>query len=132
MTKKLYVNVKIFFKNPYVARLDHEAPYGTVDLCLIPSFREAKSKAYKLICGTYGYTNPVYEGSTDLTQPWYSPAGLLRGNLSTPRSYWCFKHEMDALQFRMMIGTRATRVYMWPDSLNFTIFDFTENKEGDS
>jgi hypothetical protein len=115
--KKIHSNVKIFFANPYVVRVTHEQEEPNAEL----EFGKLTRKIYKLIHGTYGHTKLLYE--EDKGDP-FSLNSLFVYN-PVRRSYWCFKDEQDALQFRLMVGNSATRVHMWPECL-FTIHEIIE------
>ena len=118
MTKKIHVRTKIFFSNPYVVRIDHNTDDG---LGSTAGFRKIKTQAYKSIQGTWGWSPPEYEiikkDDKKIVNHW---AGIF--DESILRSYWCFANDLDALQFRLMIGNNASQVYMWPERW-FTIYE---------
>lgn len=98
-----------------------------------PSYRSALKIARSNIGGTWGCSQPEYEiirkiSPVDFTA--LSPANQLNAIFAGVgdgkyRSYWCFSDEMDALQFRLSIGTPAIQVFMWPD-LWFTVTEITD------
>jgi hypothetical protein len=126
MTKKLHVRTKIFFDNAYVVRVDHEEAGTSFNDPLPKSFTDLRSRAYKLIEGTWGFSRPVHEfirGESDGT----ALSSLFDGK-SVLRSYWCFKSDIDALQFRLMAGNGAKQVHLWPEKW-FTIHEVVESNE---
>ncbi len=108
MTRKLHTRTKIFFPDAYVIRVDHPEIGWTHASGYPSSFNVIRHRAYKLIGGTWGYTTPNFEFLSDQNV--------------VSRSYWCFRDEEDALQFRLMIGNNTTRVYLWPEKF-FTIHE---------
>ncbi len=117
MIRRLHTNVKIFFPNPYVVRLEHDdAAFDQHPI----SFMKLTSRVRKVIQGTWGFSRPEFEvvGSPHGVDPWKTIC----------RSYWCFKDEIDALQFRLMLDSRATQVRMWPERV-FTIHETVETDE---
>lgn len=133
MIKRLYTKTKIFFPNPYVIRLDHDGPDSTV---VSSSFRYALKMARKNIQGTWGYCEPEHE--IIRTMPAVNVNAMnIQNQLQTVfseigevkmRSYWCFADKIDALQFRLAVGTTATHVNMWPERW-FTIQEVAEADE---
>jgi len=133
MTKRLHTKVKIFFPNPYVIRLEHE-DYG-IDGDP-PSFLKLTPRVTKQIQGTWGFARPEYETvktrSVSLSPTLiknYPPAGPFMNVFdykSSCFSYWCFKDEMDALQFRLMTDNKAIQVLIWPKRY-FTIHEYIED-----
>ena len=115
MIKRLHTRVKIFFPNPYVVRLDHDDKSGDQELV---SFMKLTTRERQLIYGTWGFSRPEYE-VVNSNDPGYK---------YMCRSYWCFKDEMDALQFKLITEGNAVRVYMWPKKL-FTIHEVVEADE---
>src|SRR5271165_4189356 len=113
MSRKIHPKTKIFFKDPYVVRIDHNDRDGIyIPAETNPYFRELKTKTYKLVKGTWGYSLPQFEkGPNDKLD---LLASLFTSNMVL-RSYWCFEDELDALQFRLMIGEPATHVHVWPE-----------------
>ena len=124
MSTRIHTNSKIFFSDPYVVRVDFESEAGYLgSIEHTNEFRKLKSKTYKLIQGTWGWSHPEYEIIEDgsLGKGHWSPSvGLLR-------SYFCFKDEIDALQFRLMLENKAKQVYMWPER-KFTIHEVVESE----
>jgi len=143
MTKLLHTRTKIFFPDPYVVRMEYGAD-TTMDSAE-SDYRKVTRNAYKLIQGTWGYTKLEYEQSqTKNDHNHVAPPGpnhfngmnqaQILGTLFSPdwshvlRGYLCFKDELDALQFRLSIDTRAIQVRMWP-SRWFTIHEVVEENE---
>lgn len=124
MTKKLHTHTKIFFPHPYVVRVDHEE-LGNYNAPLPKSYTDLKSRAYKLIQGTWGVSGPNFEMIGDPV----ANVTAIFSTISVMRSYWCFQNEVDALQFRLMVGTNAIQVRMWPESVWFTIHEVEESNE---
>ena len=133
MIKKLYTKTKIFFPSPYVVRLDHEEDDAII---VSSSYRSALKMARKNIHGTWGYCVPQYEIIRTISPDQFnamSPMNQLNtlfigAGEGKMRSYWCFADEMDALQFRLAIGTSATHVDMWPERF-FTIQEVIKTDE---
>jgi len=141
MTKLLHSRSKIFFPNPYVVRVEYLS--NQPEYVIEADYRRVTRRAYKLIQGTWGYS-PL---DTDVIQikndhGHTSPPGSNHFNgmsqhqimtsLFDPdwqtvyRGYCCFKDELDALQFRLSIDTRAIQVVMWPKNIVFTIHEVME------
>lgn len=135
MTKRLHAGTKIFFPNPYVLRLTYDS-VGAHEF----EWNQLMRRAYKVITGTWGHTSiefETFQKSNKHNHPappgsghfvGMSPTAVI-GSLfesdwvSEPRAYVCFKHEMDALQFRLTIDTKAIRVNMWPSDRLFRIHE---------
>lgn len=138
ITKLLHTRTKIFFSNPYVVRIEYKDNQSESDIRT--DYRKITRNAYKLITGTWGYSELEHEFITPRSP---NPA-LLAGSNGTSmnqvlwalsddsifvyRGYFCFKDELDALQFRLTIDTRAIQVKMWP-TLWFTIHEIVEIDE---
>jgi len=134
MTRRLlHTRTKIFFPDPYVVRLE----YGDVPRFDAESdYRKVIHNAYRLIGGTWGYSNLEYE-MTQIKSEAPVVSGIFNGvNITSldnswehlPRCYFCFKDELDALQFRLSISTRAIQVRIWPERW-FTIHEVVETDE---
>lgn len=137
ITKLLHTRSKIFFPSPYVVRLEYGHDQSETNVSA--DYRKIIRNAYKLIKGTWGYSKLEYEIITPR-----SPSPLVAGSNGTSmqqilwswsddsvcvhRGYLCFKDELDALQFRLTIATRAIQVKMWP-TLWFTIHEVVETNE---
>ena len=133
MTKRLFTQSKIYFNNPYVVRVDHEDAVGFAwgELESV-SYRTLVKQIRNSIHGTWGYSKQIMEQT-----PVDSAANISFNNVfgtmatsyskSIICSYWCFKDEMDALQFRLTIGNNARQVLMWPDRIRFTIYELIED-----
>jgi len=140
MVKKLHTNTKIFFPDPYMVRIEFA---DTVQHEAEAEYRKITRSAYKLIKGTWGYTQLEYESwqTKNDTEP-YDPvltttsaslsnifSSLFDNNYITRlRGYICFADEMDALQFRLSISARSQQVTMWPKR-EFTIHEVVEIDE---
>ena len=131
-SKRLRTRTKIFFPNPHVVRLDYE------DASIIEAeaaFRKIIRSAYRLIEGTWGYSELRYE-FVGMKAGDFSPTIVFNGishssfNETThmPRGYLCFENELDALQFRLSISTKAFHVKLWP-ACWFTIHEVVETDE---
>ena len=133
MTRKIHLNSKIFFSNPYVIRLYHEDISFFIEPTSVKSFLEPKKLAYKNIKGTWGYSVPTFESISKRNENPLDDLQRLRALFAQKEfytSYWCFQHEIDALQFRMMVGNKAERIYMWNSARLFTIHEYIEeNRE---
>ncbi len=140
MTKKLHTKVKIFFPDPYVVRLDY--PDTTLEKAET-EHRALVRHIYKNFSGTWGHTNLAYEmhqTKNDHKHPappgpthyaGMSPGAVLSSLFDSDwvqmiRTYFVFKDEMDATQFRLSIDTKAIRVHMWPSDRLFTIHEVTD------
>jgi hypothetical protein len=143
VTKLLHTHSKIFFKNPYVVMVEYPAGVP-LDNCET-EHRKLTRNAYKLLKGTWGYCKLEYEMckvKNDHNNPLPPGPGHLGG--MTPnavlsvlldpdyvhlaRGYFCFKDELDALQFRLSLDTTAKQVLMWPERW-FTIHEVVEDNE---
>lgn len=127
MTKKLHTKSKIFFKNPYVVRVQFD-PNTREDV--EQAYRKIWKRAYREIKGTWGYSPLELEHVPSKAED--NTAGfngvnlqMLFGTNFFYRGYFCFKDEIDALQFRLSIDTTSTHVNMWPSRL-FTIHELEE------
>jgi hypothetical protein len=126
MTRKLHTRTKIFFENPYVIRVDHEENPNLLFTQPLPkSFSDLRSRAYKLIQGTWGFSRPQIETQQEDNGILTS---LFNGRMVI-RSYWCFRNDIDALQFRLMVGNNAKQIHLWPSSIWFTIHEVVESNE---
>jgi|SRR5271165_679183 len=130
MIKKLHTCTKIFFPNPYVVRVDHEEAVAS-HLALLPkSFTDLRSRAYKLIQGTWGFSKPNFEMIVDPQDFSIATIAVLFSSpVSVMRSYWYIQNEIDALQFRLMVSEKAIQVRVWPETVRFTIHEVIESNE---
>lgn len=128
MARRIHTNSKIFFPDPYIVRIEY--PDQTEESCS-SEFIKMRRKTYKLIRGTWGHTNLETEmiGNPNDTRIYSSVTPM--GNFFMPRAYFCFQGEMDVLQFRLSINTRAIQVHMWPSTLKFTIHEYYADTEED-
>ncbi len=131
MTRRYHGNTKIFFPNPYVIRVSYsnDIPEQTVN----DNYRKVIRQAYKLIKGTWGYTTLEYESFSIKKESVLSaPVGvhtLFDSDYVARRGYFCFKDEMDALQFRLSIDTNSVHIHMWPSERKFIIHEYLEPDE---
>jgi len=140
----LHLQSKIFFPNPYVVRVEYlgNQPESAIEV----DYRRVTRNAYKLIQGTWGYSpldHEVVQVKNDHGHIAPPGSSHFNGMSSTQivvslldpdwqtvrRGYLCFKDELDALQFRLSIDTRAIQVVMWPNKITFTIHEITEADE---
>jgi hypothetical protein len=131
-TRRIHTNTKIFFPDPYVVRLEY--PDDTVESATV-DFMKVRRRAYKNITGTWGHSILQVELVEQPTDENLSPPSPLTFYLHdnkkfVPRAYFCFKDELDVLQFKLSVDARAIQVHMWP-SLKFTIHEYIEESEGD-
>jgi hypothetical protein len=141
--KRLHPRTKIFFKSPYVVRMEYPAEISLEDA--EKDYRKLTRRAYRLIAGTWGYCSlepEMVKVKDEFNHPAPPgpghfagmPAGLQIASLFDPdyqqriRGYLCFKDELDALQFRLTISTAAIQVRMWPERW-FTIHEVVETDE---
>lgn len=143
MTKLLHTRSKIFFPDPYVVRMEYSHDILWDEAAI--DYRKVTRNAYKLIHGTWGYSAlqseqiKVKDENVRVCQPY--PAFFNGINqvqiigalfdvdwVQVSRGYLCFKDELDALQFRLSIDTRAMEVKMWP-ACWFTIHEVVETDE---
>src|SRR4051812_10395221 len=120
--KRLHTNTKIFFSNPYVVQVEFS---DLVQNEAESQYRKIIRSSYKLIKGTWGYSQLEYENwqtkndpepfdSVQVISPSLSnifPSPFDNNNYITRlRGYVCFADVMDALQFRLSISTKAKQV----------------------
>jgi len=125
--KKLHPLTKIFFPNPYVLRIDYSGENGS-----FKEYGKLMRKTYKLIQGTWGYSQLEYETVQIKNDHGHTSApgsSFFSGMSSTAvisslldpdyanrlSGYVCFKDEGDALQFRLSIEVKSVHVCMWPE-----------------
>ncbi len=124
MSKKLHVASDVIFDNPYVVRVNHtESTNGNYNLL---EFRKILKLAKELIHGTWGYSNAEYEELVDKSDVRHGGLSIIVHKYEC-RSYWVFKDNIDALQFRLTVGDKATHVHMWPTKIKFTITEYTND-----
>lgn len=116
MKRNIHINSNIFFKDPYIVRLAHDDDDG------MKPFIKLKNRCFKTFINTWGFSSPEYEQSCKeddiLNLNWF---------ITSLRSYWCFKDEQDALQFRLMTDNSAIRVHMWPKNIKFMIYEYVDD-----
>ena len=133
ISRKLHSRTKIFFPNPYVVRIQYINLTGAID-----NYRKIIKNTYNLIKGTWGYSTLEDESveikdanESVLTSYKVSMNNQTLGafwgvsSFMVKRGYICFKDEIDAMQFRLMIDANAIRVNMWPVKW-FTIHEYIE------
>jgi hypothetical protein len=116
MTKQLYTGAKIPFDKPYVLLLDHD----TADLA---DFSKILKSARSNITGSWGHSYPEQETLWSHIQD-RSP-GMYPTLEFRTRSYWVFRDEIDALQFRLSVK-ESIHVHMWPSRTKFTVYIVTD------
>lgn len=135
--KRLHTKSKIFFPNPYMVRV--EFPTGEDNANW--EYGKMIRSAYRLLQGTWGYSELAYEIWNTDPEP-KIPFTQLTANqqiaslfaitttdfTSLLRGYVCFADEMDALQFRLTIDVKSIQVLMWPKK-EFTIHEVVEEDE---
>ena len=110
MSRKIHTRTKIFFKNPYVVRVEYaESGYQEATV----EYSKLTRKTYRLMQGTWGHTTLEHE----LTRNIFSAGNALDDtyDYGKLRGYFCFQDEDDALQFRLSIDATAIKVNMWPE-----------------
>lgn len=141
MTRRLHTNSKIFFKDPYVLRLDYSPDIVDVD----SNYRTLIRRAYRLMQGTWGYSIIFREHAkikNDYNQTFPPGPNHFKGMAQNlvisslfnpdwvliPRAYLCFEDKDDALQFRLSVAESALHVKIWPSCL-FTIHEVLKDGE---
>lgn len=102
---RLLVDSKLTFKNPYVVRISLISDEDRVH-----EFFKIKKKIYNTTCGSWGYSQVIYE-----------PSAVLSSNMFVV--YIAFEDLIDATRF-MLSTDNAKRVFMWPSGCRFTIHEF--------
>jgi hypothetical protein len=121
--KQIHTNSEIIFKDPYVVRIEY--PEISIDEYQL-LFSKLTRQTYRRIKGTWGHTKLICERIQ--TRPNIHPPGsissLFEDNHETRfRAYFCFKHEEDALQFRLTSDIATAHVHMWPTTATYTIHE---------
>ena len=141
MTSKLIrTQSKIFFPNPYVVRVEYDG--NQFDTTTDAAYRKLVRNTYRLIKGTWGHSALIFEvirsedpaisaqaQALTQTQIWAAIFSSVAPTYTARRGYFCFKDELDALQFRLSIDTTAIQVVMWPNDVRFTIHEVVETDE---
>jgi hypothetical protein len=107
-TRIIHTHTKICFVNPIVVKITFE----DIDLAVSVHSKICRS-LYKLVKDTYGYTTDTSFEVSD-SEHAYDCKKV---------SYFCFKDELDALQFMLTHKNIAKRVKIWPE-VYFTIHRF--------
>jgi hypothetical protein len=132
--KRLHTNSKISFPNPYVVRVEYLAADNSFEWSM-SDYRKSIKQAYRLIEGTWGYSTLEIEsisvrsieeinqiGLNGMNQAQIFAAIFDPSTVTAYRAYVCFQNELDAMQFRLTISSRAMHVIMWPER-KFTIHE---------
>lgn len=135
MTWNLHTNIKIPFKDPYVVRIQYDETVSGIDDQ--KHFRDLTKKTRKTIHGSWGFSYPELEKIPvpveELAQTTSSPTVVFYSDSFKylNRGYFCFNDEIDALQFRLGLGSdiKAVQVVMWPKNRLFTIHEVVETDE---
>jgi hypothetical protein len=145
--KALRTQSKIFFPDPYVVRVQYDG--SLLDTQTDAAYRNLLRRTYKSIQGTWGHSALLFETlpTSKENQPPLIPPASAQTTLtpslintiyasifssdmySVKRGYFCFKDELDALQFRLSIDVTAVQVIMWPKETLFTIHEVVEVDE---
>lgn len=138
MTRRLLTKSKIYFANAHVVRLDYTSS-PELDKCRAEHKKVCKN-IYTLIKGTWGFSDvtvewvrvrfnyPEQRGHNDYRDMSQDAviASLLEPDwIPVPRAYICFSQEEDMLQFRLSTAITCQPVSMWPDTVLFTIHEYT-------
>lgn len=126
MIRRIRSNSPIFFPDPHVIRVSYPKEY--TEMMADADWQKLMRQTYKIINGTWGHTK-IYSESYQVKNPnvdYTDPlAALFAADYFIEiRGYGCFKDEMDALQFRLMLGEKAVKMEMWPDNLRFQFHEF--------
>lgn len=132
----MHINAKMFIPNPYVIKVYH--PDISAISADMTEFRRVLKNARISAGDTWGYSNPGGE-HISLTQEEFNRKQFPTSpyvNVHTLSnylffSYWFFKDDQDALQFRLITGNTAKQVFIWPSSRTFTITEFIETIDSD-
>jgi len=135
--KHLRTKSKIFFPDPYVVRVEYGSEY--TEATAYDEYKKLTRLTYKTIQGTWGYSDLQYEvvrAKGNNPSPAITPAhnaGLIINTMGDDfqvryRGYFCFKDEIDALQFRLSLSTIALQVYLIPQKTLFTIHEVVEDE----
>jgi len=124
--KRIHQNSKLLIVKPYVVRVHHAGTGYDLDYM---EFRKILRMCQNIASSTWGYSNPEtetrYSGELKaVTSVSFQPQNIfLDPYVVEMISYWAFSSEEDALQFRLTLGDKATRVHMWPSQIAFTIYE---------
>ena len=124
MTRRYHSNSRIFFDNPYVVRTSYE--HTQLQSSVEAAHRTLTRKTYKLCQGTWGHSTIVGETVYKNARAPDKIDALFDDCYFEYRAYFCFKHELDALQFRLTLDTSAVHVHMWPSDTRFIIHEVVE------
>ena len=126
MSYKLHIASRMFLTDPYVVRVRHpeSVSYESQNLS---EFRRLLKTAKLMIRDTWGYSNPVFEIiKTDGEEFTMFGNVLFNVPITECHSYWVFTNELDALQFRLMVGENAIQMHMWPNNIKYTITEYVD------
>lgn len=143
MIKRYHGNTKIFFPNPYVLRVSY--PRDMTESQVEAKHGELRRRTHRLIKGTWGHS-PISTETVQVKNDHGHSAppgpghyagmapGMVIVSLFDPdyslekRGYFCFKDEIDALQFKLSLDSNAIHVHMWPSELQFIIHEVVEDE----
>ena len=111
--KRLHVNSKIFFSNPTVIRVEYDCNKMS-DVEIRAAHRKQCRDTFNIIRGTWGHSHLLCEHKQV-----HSTDEIVR------RSYFCFRDDSDALQFRLAAILPTFNVKLWPKIL-FTIHELDD------
>ena len=94
----------------------------------LSEFRRLLRSAKLMIRDTWGYSNPVFENvRSDGEEIVLFSNFTYTAPIIECHSYWVFTNELDALQFRFMVGENALQMHMWPKNIKYTIYEYEEH-----
>jgi hypothetical protein len=124
MKRLLHTRAKIFFPEPYVVRVDYEVIPGGKDVDAL--HRALTRQTYKTMQCSWGHSTVHHEMTRNVDL-----LSLFNPDFTTRFcAYFCFKDDIDALQFRLKLTEKAIHVSMWP-AQEFTIHEIIEDHEAD-
>jgi hypothetical protein len=118
------MNVVIGENAMIVIRQEIEIVMSDINLSV---FREKLKYSKSSITDIWGYTNVRYESrqvsaDNSLIASVNSKWQFTPDVISVACAYWCFSEESDATHF-LMTTPVATRMYLWPKNLKFTVYN---------
>lgn len=122
LVKRLHTNSPIFFENPYVLRVEFPSDVDLTTLTM--NFGRINRKTYTIVGDTWGYSSIVLEYTRKAK---YADPDFMES--MRHRAYVCFKDELDALQYRLVLGEKAQKVLIWPTNTRFTIHEVVSTDE---
>lgn len=127
-SRRIRTNSDIFFPNPHVIRISY--PQNFIESMALAEWRLLVRQTYKAMTGTWGHTGVKLEfyrikkEGVDYSDPLSAIFG--EDYFSEYRGYFCFRDELDVLQFRLMSGAGALNLEMWPSDLKFQFHEFID------